>query len=114
MIKVVFVLAVSVFSGLAFGERFDGIIKKVTEVGGYSQTSDFAQNHCVIYFDSVLPSACTNKTRGIVYLDKSVGNVMCSVALSALATDKSVKVSSFDDCDPIHNSPILRWFSVLK
>jgi hypothetical protein len=107
-------IAVMAISSNVFATRFDGEIRKITEVGGYSQTTDYAQNHCVIYFDSNLPSSCGNKERGIVYLDKNVGNLMCSVALSALVTDKSVKVSSFDDCDSIHNSPVLRWVSVLK
>jgi len=94
--------------------RFDGIERKVTDVGGYSKSVNYDANHCIIYFDSDLPSGCNSKARAVVYLDKEVGSLMCSIALTALVTDKVVKVSSMDDCDPTHGAPVLRWVSVAK
>lgn len=101
------ILPISTLAG-----RFDDEQRKVVQIGGYSQNANYDQNHCIIYFDTNLPSQCVSKHRGIIYLDSPVGNVMCSVGLAALASNKFVSVSSFDDCDPIHRAPILRWVGV--
>lgn len=110
--KAAILVLICFFAVSANAERFDGVVREVEQVAGYSQNASYDQNHCIINFTSDLPSACDNKNRGVVYLDKEVGQFMCSVALASFATSKKLVVSSYDDCDPIHKSPVLRWVGI--
>ncbi len=85
---------------------------KVTQVMSYAGNSSYPYNDCLVYFETESPSSCTSKNRGVIKADTSVGKMMCSMALTAAVSGKTVTVASEDQCFSRHSAPILRFISV--
>jgi hypothetical protein len=82
---------------------------KVTRVMAYAKSSNYEANDCVLYFDQNTPTQCPNKRRAVIKSGTEVGLLMCSVALTAFVSGKTVTIASTDECSPTHSSPIIRY-----
>jgi hypothetical protein len=91
---------------------FGDFTTTLEKVGGYSQNANYDSQHCMVHFTKDAPSGCGSKSRGVIYLEKNIGSLMCSVALTAFVSGKDVTISSHDECDAIHNAPIIRYIEV--
>ena len=109
-----YILVLLFLPALTNAAAFNDFTTTLEKVGGYSKNSNYESQHCMLHFTDDAPTACGSKSRGVVYLEKYVGNVMCSVALTALVSGMQVGVYSHDECDPIHNSPIIRYLEIKK
>ncbi len=109
-----YILALMLLPAISSAASFNDFTTTLEKVGGYSQNASYESQHCILHFTTEAPTACGSKSRGIVYLEKNVGSVMCSVALTAFVSGMKVGVYSHDECDPIHNSPIVRYLEIKK
>jgi len=109
VIAILLLLSVSVHAS-----SFSKFETKVSSITGYAKDSSYTSQHCILNFSNELPSSCIKKDRGIIYLEKSVGQTMCSLAMTALVTDLKVLVASHDDCDSTHQSPIIRMLEITR
>jgi len=112
----IFVSSLLVFIVIIGNVRADSfeITTKVSEVMGYAMNSNYESDQCVVYFEKSTPTVCKWKTRVVIKTDKGAGDLMCSIAMTALVSDKNIKVASADDTCEFHNSPVARYLSIVK
>jgi hypothetical protein len=87
----------------------------VTEVMAYAKDSNYSVDECVVTVADQFTSVCPSNQRFVIKHDTSIGRLMCSFALAALASNKEVKIGSDNDtCSPHQESPYVRFVSILK
>lgn len=109
-----FVLLSLIISPLCYSESFSDFNTNLSKVGGYSQNVNYDSQHCMVHFESTAPTECSSNKRGVIYLEKNIGELMCSVALTALVSGRKVNIASHDECDPIHNAPVIRYIEIVN
>ena len=99
-------------TGIATAESFDSFVTNVKEVYAYAGDTNYTYDHCVVIFKDPTPSSCANKYRGLIKTDKGIGDLMCSVAMTALVSGKKVRIGSYDDNCNYHGATVLRYIII--
>ena len=114
LLMTVFTLVFQLISSSAMSAPIVEFKTGVSSVGAYGKDTAYSNEQCIIILESDTQTSCGDTRKAIINLNKVVGQMMCSVALTAFTTNKRIAIWSSDDCDTLHKAPIVRYLQIIN